>query len=122
MPSSSSITTILLDDPMQRAARCPEGIHPLLDLGIVHHRGCMVGFAPRIDDEGSSTPPVLTVHAAPDTVTVGGRVGAGEGNPQEVVEGAGNELTIVDHHHEGKCIDGIAGSEGSGERAHNLVV
>ena len=51
-------------------------------------------LAAGVDHQRAGAPPVLAAHLRPDAVDVAGRVGAGEGDPEKVVERSGGKGAV----------------------------
>ncbi len=69
---------------MQRTARRGQLVDPALDRGIIDQGRSVVRLDPRVDHERARAAPVLLVDERADALDVGGRIGAGEGDPEEV--------------------------------------
>ena len=89
-------------DPVQRPARCGEGVDPALDLGIFHQGRSVMGLDPRVDDQWTAAPPVLLVDERIDSFDVGRGIGPGECDPEEVSKIPRRELAVIDDHDQGE--------------------
>src|ERR1019366_8813512 len=58
---------------------------------------------------------------AADPVKVGGRIGAGEGDPEEVVEGTGGKSAVVNHQHDRKEVEDVGRGKRCGKTRHNRI-
>ncbi len=85
-----------LDDAVEWAAGGGECIDAARDLRVFDERRGVVGFEAGVDHERAAAPPVFVFDEGVDAVDVGGGVGAGERDPEEVAERLGDELAVVD--------------------------
>ena len=74
-----------------------------------------------VDDQGAGHPQCLH-EIGTDPVDIAGRVGAGEGRPEEVVQGAGRKVAVIDDHHHGESVDGGIGGERTTKGLDDLVL
>ena len=85
-----------LNDAVQRAAGGGEGVDAARDFGVFDERRGVVGFEAGVDHERAAAAPMFVFCEGVDAVDVGGGVGAREGDPEEIAEGFGDELGVVD--------------------------
>src|SRR5512137_1469770 len=90
------------DNTGQRAARGSQRVDPALHLRIVHQQRSMEGFDAGIDHQRPAAAPVSAAGFSIDAVDVRGRIGAGEGRPQEVVQVGGHKTAVVADHDQRK--------------------
>lgn len=102
-------------DPVQRLARCGDGVNPTLDLRVVHEWRRMVRLDPGVDDERARASPMLLEDRGADSFDVRRGVGSGEGDPEEVIEVPRGEIGIVDDHDERVTADRILGTKATAE-------
>ena len=84
-----------LDDVVEGATRFAEVVDAAGDVGVFDEGRGVVGFEAGVDEEGAVAAPVFVVDEAVDAVDIVGGVGAGEGGPEEIIEGAGGEVAVV---------------------------
>jgi hypothetical protein len=85
---------------MQRTAGGRKGVDAAGDFGVFDQWRGVVGFEAGVDDERAAAAPVFVGGEGVDAVDVGGGVGAGEGDPEEIAERLGDELGVVDEEEE----------------------
>ena len=66
-----------------------------------------MGFVAGVDNERSIAAPVFVVNEAVNTIDVVRGVGAGEGDPEEIVEGACGEGAVTYDEDEGQTFEGL---------------
>src|ERR1700694_1666622 len=93
-----------LNDAMQRPPGRTESIDTPADGGILVQRGRMVRFDACVNDQGAPAAPVLLQGKRVNTMHVGRRIGAREGDPQEIVQGSGSEGAIVNNDDQGERV------------------
>lgn len=89
---------------MQAAASFTEAVNPAAHFGVFLQRRGVVGFEPCIYYQRTLTAPMFMICEAARTVNVVGRIGASEGNPQEIVQSPGSKFAVVGEHHKGEGI------------------
>ena len=100
---------------MQRAAGSAEGVDPLFHRWVVFQGRRMVALAAGIDHQRTAAAPVFAGGLRADAVAVGGRVGAGEGGPEKVVEVPRRPGAVVYHHDQRATVDALLRTEGGAE-------
>ncbi len=95
-----------LNDAVKGAAGGGECVDAARGFGVFDEWRGVVWFESRIDHQRTAAAPVFVFGEGVDAVDIGGGVGARERDPEEVAEGFGDELRVVDDNDEaetGKC-------------------
>src|SRR5689334_19529752 len=90
------------EDSVQRRARGGERIELTLHRRIIHKRRSMERLDPGIDHKGAVAAPVPAAAFGTDAVDIDGRIGAGKGHPEEVVQVPGGKTAVVADHDQGE--------------------
>ena len=92
---------------MEWAAGGGERVDAALDRGIALEGRGMVWFDASVDNQRACAAPVFLLDRRVDPLDVGGRVGAGEGDPDEVSQALRDEVAVVDDHDEREGADRV---------------
>ena len=102
---------------MERPAGRSQDIDPFFNGRIFQKRRCMVGLDAGVDDQRPLASPVFAADGCADPVDVGGWIGAGEGDPEEIVEGPAVNSLSSTMTISGNEADGIAAGKESQKAA-----
>ena len=73
-----------------------------------------------VDHQRTAAAPVFLLREGVDAVDIGGRIAAGEDDPEEVVQRARREVAVVHHDDQRKAVDGVRNGARSGRTARSL--
>lgn len=80
---------------MQRAAGGGEGVYFFSGFGVFDQGRSVVRFCAGVYDQWTGASPMFEAGEAADAVDIVGGVGAGEGDPEEIIQVGGGEFAVV---------------------------
>ena len=110
------------DNAVERPTGRAQGIHPFFNGRVIQKKRGMVWFDARVDDKRPLASPVFAADGGADPVYVQGGIGAGEGDPEKIVQGPGSKFTVIDDDYQWEWGWRISSGECRAEGRHIRIV
>jgi hypothetical protein len=79
-----------------------QGIDPFFNDRVIKKKRGMVWFDARINDQRPLASPMLAADGGADPIYVQGGIGAGESDPEKIVQGPGRKFAVIDDDYQGE--------------------